>query len=86
MHDDLRSLWLAHDGPAPRTDLAAAYWGVGAAERLARGAAAGLAEARLRACLGALARLGRAKSVSGAMLRLFEAASFYRRESLAARA
>jgi hypothetical protein len=33
-----------------------------------------------------LARLGRAKAVSGAMLSLFDAASFYRRESLAARA
>lgn len=86
MHDDLRNLWLAHDGPAPPADLAAACWGAGAAARLERGAAAGLAEARLRACLRALARLRRAKRATGAILRLFDAASFYRREALSARA
>lgn len=86
MHDRLRLLWLAHDGPALPAEVAAACWGAGAAERLARGARAAQAEARLRACLAALARLGRADVARGAIRRLLDVASIYRREALAARA
>jgi hypothetical protein len=80
MHDALDALLLAHDGPAPAADLAAARWGAGAARRLARGAAAALAEARLRACTAALARL-RPGPAAG---RLCESAMIYRRLALAA--
>lgn len=86
MDDRLRILWLAHDGPAPPAEVAAARWGEGAAERLARGARAAQAEARLRACLAALARLGRAGIARGALRRLLAVVSMYRREALAARA
>lgn len=86
MDDRLRSLWLAHDGPVPPADVAAACWGAGAAARLARGARAAQAEARLRACLAALARLGRAGVARGAARRLWDVVSIYRREALAARA
>lgn len=86
MPDRLRTLWLAHDGLVPPADLAAACWGGGGAERLAQGARAALAEARLRACLGVLARLGRAGSALVASARLLETASFYRREAILARA
>lgn len=86
MDDRLRILWLAHDGPVPPAEVAAACWGEGAAGRLARGARAAQAEARLRACLAALARLGRARVAPGAIRRLLDAASIYRREALAARA
>jgi hypothetical protein len=86
MHDVLRTLWLAHDGPVPPAALAAARWGEGAARRLARGADGALAEARLRACLGALAglRRGRVSAVAGAIGRLCESVMAYRREALRA--
>ncbi|MBL8663420.1 MAG: hypothetical protein JNM29_11360 [Candidatus Odyssella sp.] len=84
MPDPLRNLWLAHDGPAPPADLGTARWGAGARRRLARGADAALAEARLRACLGALARLRRfgASGVAEAVGRLCESALSYRRAAL----
>jgi hypothetical protein len=86
MPDALRTLWLAHDGPAPPADLAAARWGEGAARRLARGADTALAEARLRACLGVLARFrqGPISAVAGAFGRLCASVMVYRREALRA--
>jgi hypothetical protein len=57
MRDRDRLPMLGHDGPVPPAALAAARWGPGAWERLARGADAALLEARLRDCVAALARL-----------------------------
>jgi len=57
MRERDRLLMLGHDGPVPPTALAAARWGPGAWERLARGADGALLEARLRECVAALARL-----------------------------
>jgi hypothetical protein len=57
MRDRDRLLMLSHDGPVPPAALAAARWGRGAWERLARGADAALLEARLRECVAALARI-----------------------------
>ena len=59
MSDALHDLMRSHDGPIPPAELAAARWGAGAWARLARGADAALLEARLRACVAALARLRR---------------------------
>jgi hypothetical protein len=86
MHDALRTLWLAHDGPAPPADLAAARWGDGAGRRLAPGADTALAEGRLRASLGALARLrrGRIAALAGAFGQLCETVMACRREALRA--
>jgi hypothetical protein len=82
MHDALDALLLAHDGPAPAAELAAARWGAGAARRLARGAVAALAEARLRACIAARARLRPGPAAAAG--RLCESAMIYRRLALAA--
>lgn len=84
MRDPLRNLWLAHDGPAPPADLGMARWGAGVSRRLARGADTALAEARLRACLRALARLRHARvpGAAGVFGRLCESVMSYRRAAL----
>ena len=59
------ALVATYDGPVPPAALAAARWGAGAWERLARGADAALIEARLREILGALGRLRRSGAGAG---------------------
>lgn len=87
MRDALHGLWLAHDGPAPSAELAAARWGAGAGRRLARGANGALLEARLRACIAALARLRRDSgfAMSEAAARLARRVADYRAAAVSAR-
>lgn len=84
-------LSAAYDGPIPPAALAAARWGAGAWERLARGADAALIEVRLRECVAALARIRFAGmpsgspngAISGGIQRLVQSIAHYRRAAAA---
>ena len=81
--DRRRDFLSAHDGPIAPAELAAARWGPGAGERIARGADAAHLEARLRQCLAALGRLRfagwRNAVASEAAQRLVSTVAHYRR-------
>lgn len=87
MSDAWQELMRSHDGPIPPAELAAARWGAGAWRRLARGADAALLEARLGACVAALARLRRASgsAATDALERLVRGVAGYRRAAASMR-
>jgi hypothetical protein len=84
----LAQLAAAYNGPVPPAALAAARWGRGAWQRLARGADGALIEARLRAALRALGRLRSAAAGTAAkeprLEQLARAVAQYRGAALAA--
>lgn len=85
IHPLLR-LAAAYDGPIPPGALAAARWGAGAWERLARAADAAPVEARLRAAVAALGRLrgsGAENTAAARMRELVGAVAQYRRAAVA---